>query len=1032
MELFILIPLSLLAMLLYAVVGVVRLRRRVSQLEETMARLRSAPGTLGTQLPTESAEAGMAQPRLGTPAAPPVFAEASPLAATAATGGDLPSPSERQTDPRPPAGPVPVWEQVDEPLAEFPSADSTQSTPPEPGPARSPLAGINLEQFMGVKLFAWIGGLALFLGAAFFVKHSFEQGWVSPQLRVASGFITGLALLGGGIFLRRRQYPVTADSLCGAGVVVLYTSSYAARAYYGLLGNGAAFGLMSLITVGAFALADRLRAVPVAVLGILGGFLTPLLLSTGVDRPLALFGYIALLDLVLVAIALRRRWLYLVVLGAVGTVLLELGWASRFFAMEKLGIYLAILATFDLLFLAAFLVGYSVGRRSPSLVGPALGLPFLTLACTAWLLTFPEFGAQPGWFYSFVLLADLCILAVVVRDPDRSLAHLAGGTFIFVLLAAWTGGHLQSALLNWALAGYLGFALLHTLFPLVLGRLAPGRPPITWQAHLFPPVALILVMFPMFQNVQLSWLIWPWMLLVDVLALAVAWLTGIALVVLAVLALTVLVTAFWLLHQPAEITVLPEFLAAVGFFAAVFFTATLMLGRRLKPPGGAGDFPPWLAAANSRLDPAAWREMLPATSAVLPFLLLIMAVGRLELVNPTPVFGVALLLVAMLLGAARVLRVDALLPVALGCVLALEWVWYQNRFTIGAAGVTLGWQLVFVLAFIVYPFVFASTFAGRWLPWATAALSGPLHYYMVHGIVHQAWPNDVMGLLPAAFAVPMLAALAQVRRWVLWDEPGRLQVLAWFGGSALFFLTLIFPIQFDREWITLGWALEGTALIWLFHRVPHPGLRGLGVVLLVIAFIRLAFNPAVFEYHARSGTPILNWYLYAYGVVIACLILGARWLAPPRDHVFRLKAPPVLYGLAAVLGFLLVNIQIADGFSRGTTLTFDFTASLGQNMTYSLAWGIYGLGLLALGFRFRNAGARYGGLGLLVITLLKLFLGDLWQLGGLYRVGSLVGLAFVLIVVSMAYQRFFGNGRKSVAPVAGPTPASSVATGLGP
>ena len=47
--------------------------------------------------------------------------------------------------------------------------------------------------------------------------------------------------------------------------------------------------------------------------------------------------------------------------------------------------------------------------------------------------------------------------------------------------------------------------------------------------------------------------------------------------------------------------------------------------------------------------------------------------------------------------------------------------------------------------------------------------------------------------------------------------------LAWFGGVALFFITLIFPIQFDRQWITIGWALEGAALLWLFHRVPHRG-----------------------------------------------------------------------------------------------------------------------------------------------------------------------------------------------------------------
>src|SRR5204862_947909 len=79
--------------------------------------------------------------------------------------------------------------------------------------------------------------------------------------------------------------------------------------------------------------------------------------------------------------------------------------------------------------------------------------------------------------------------------------------------------------------------------------------------------------------------------------------------------------------------------------------------------------------------------------------------------------------------------------------------------------------------------------------------------------------------------------------------------LAWQGAAALFFITLIFPVQFVREWITLGWALEGLALIWLFRLVPNRGLRYVGVGLLCFAFVRLALNPALVQYHRRSATP---------------------------------------------------------------------------------------------------------------------------------------------------------------------------------
>jgi len=91
------------------------------------------------------------------------------------------------------------------------------------------------------------------------------------------------------------------------------------------------------------------------------------------------------------------------------------------------------------------------------------------------------------------------------------------------------------------------------------------------------------------------------------------------------------------------------------------------------------------------------------------------------------------------------------------------------------------------------------------------------------------------------------------------ELPRRSSWLAWVPAViaiALFFITLIFPIQFDRQWITIGWALEGTALLWLFHRVPHPGLQLTGVGLLIAAFLRLAFNPAVLDYHPRAAIPI--------------------------------------------------------------------------------------------------------------------------------------------------------------------------------
>jgi uncharacterized membrane protein len=118
-----------------------------------------------------------------------------------------------------------------------------------------------------------------------------------------------------------------------------------------------------------------------------------------------------------------------------------------------------------------------------------------------------------------------------------------------------------------------------------------------------------------------------------------------------------------------------------------------------------------------------------------------------------------------------------------------------------------------------------------------------------------------------------------------------------------------------------------------------------------------------------------------------------------------------------VLAFLLLNIEIADYFSPpGATLTFQFEGNFARDMTYSIAWALYALVLLVIGIARKIPVSRYAALGLLSVTLLKLFFHDLAQLGQLYRVGALVGVAVIAMLASFAYQRFYAasNSEKAV------------------
>lgn len=225
------------------------------------------------------------------------------------------------------------------------------------------------------------------------------------------------------------------------------------------------------------------------------------------------------------------------------------------------------------------------------------------------------------------------------------------------------------------------------------------------------------------------------------------------------------------------------------------------------------------------------------------------------------------------------------------------------------------------------------------------------------------------------------------------------------GAGGLFFLSLALLLKFETEWQTVGFGVEGAALLWLYHRMDLTGLKWWGLGLLALCFARLAFHSVVFDPHPKFSAPIVNVYLFAYFAVIGCLLLAARMLATPHDHIGTVPVRPVLFGMAAILGFLILNIEIADYFSTGATLTFRTAGDLGRDLTYSLSWAAYGLGFLIAGIRFNRRGIRRGGLLVLTLACVKVFLHDLWQLGQLYRVASLFGLAVTLIFSSFLYQR---------------------------
>lgn len=914
-------------------------------------------------------------------------------------GAEKPEPAAPQPTPaaapRASASPSPL------PVVAAPTASAA---PPiaKPAPDKPLVPAIDWEAFMGVKLFGWAGGFVLFLGVVLLVKYAFQNNLITPVMQVVLGAVTGLALVAGGWFAAVRNYRAPGQSLCAAGVLVLYADIFAGHAYHHLLSLPLTFVLMSAITLIAFLLAVILEAQVVVVLGLLGGFLTPPLLTSGTDNPLLLFGYVALLNFGVAAVALRKKWDYLLLLAAVGSVLTEMNWiplggANAGRAASGFFIFLGLQAQF-------LIFAILRQRQTPAekwSAPAALATGFASLGFGFWLLSSSALATRPGFFFGFNFLADIGLLTLALRRPNPARIAAASGAALFIIFSFWTSWFLNAPSLWWALGAYLLFALIHAGF-----SVWPPRPAVTiadrsWRTCV--PLLALALLFLCVWNGETSFAVWAAVLLIDLIALGLALTSRSVAALLIALMATIVTAGLWIVTAPPMPESVVGILVVVGSFGVFFSTASTFLTRKLG-----------IGATDTRRN-------VPAIAAAMPFVLLLMLIAKLPVPDPTAVFAVAMLLGVVLLALGIVARTSWIALVALAFTWAVEREWHTLHFSGANALLPLGWYLAFFLIFAAYPYFAAggkrgdasSPNEGSALPWAIGALSGVVHFWLVAELIVTAYPAFRNGLLPAAFALPYLVGLF----YLIWKRgvaPASGDArLAWQGGAALLFLSLIFPVQFDREWITLGWAVEGLALLILFRYVPNKGLRLAGAGLLVLAFIRLALNPAVLEYHPRSGTPIWNWYLYAYGISFLCLFGGAYAVRSYRETELARVIPRLLYVLGAILSFLLLNIEIADYFSVGPTLTFSFDGNFARDMSYSIAWALFAFALLLVGMRQKTKWVRYAGMGLVVVTLAKLFLHDFANLGQLYRIGAFIGVAIILIVASFVYQRFLAPVVKS-------------------
>jgi uncharacterized membrane protein len=857
-------------------------------------------------------------------------------------------------------------------------APTDKPAPPPPAPAPA----FEWERWLGIRGAAVAGAVVLALALILFVKYSIEQGWLSPSMRVALGALASIAALVSSEALRKR-FGDTSNALASAGIVGLYAATWAARALYELIPMELALVLMVLTTAVCALLAVRHHSVLIATLGLAGGFATPFLLSTGSNRPIALFGYVLVLDVAFVIVAIKKKWHGIALMALVGTALTQIAWVAKRAEPDEILLALGILTVFAALFAVA------------------LNRPANDETARRWLFTRVAAVLLPFGFALYFALGTSWPL------PPLPLAG-----FLALLCAAAFWISLQENL-EWlslsAVTAAAGVLLLRTF-----SAPASGTP-------------------------------WQWasaILLLAVLSHAALWWgtrkkgDDFALFDLSVLAkMSLLVgAAFSVLWQRTEPTLLPYAVTGLGL-------AALMYERSLRSVKRLG----W-AAPTSGVLALFWvllvrGGVLFASGTTLDFTLLtLVAIAGVLL-------GIALRSVEnkareTWLRSAVVLAVCGVFFFAMSPSPTLLEPWVAWVFVAGLVAIATFagslvdgglWLPVAVLASGFFAFILPvktdtefftvaaittglslwpilagrHVQASRWGIYASAG-TGAVHFFQLHAGWTGVFGNGAIGGLALALAILPVIALARVLPAWKSGSPEHRRAMTWYGAVALCFLALSIPLQLERQWIWVAWAAQGAVLITLlWPRVQHEGLKYFGLTLLVLAVGGLTFHPLISPVFFRQERPLplLNWTLYSYGVPFLGLLWSAMTLRKFEETRSQSKLGLITSGaLTLWLGFVWINVSIADVFSSGDVLAYHHVPA--HDLSMSVAWGIYALVILAIGMRRASKGLRWSSLGLLLVTLGKVALYDLGHLKDLYLAASLAGLAISLLLVSIAYQRF--------------------------
>jgi uncharacterized membrane protein len=822
----------------------------------------------------------------------------APAPAPAATPAPAPAP-----EPAPEPARRPVW---------------TSADPATP----SPRSGLDrFERQVTSRWFVWLGAATLALAGVFLVREAIERGWLGPEVRVALGFAAGVCLVAAAEWIRRRFPPEPgrdrADyippALSSAGFICCYASVYAAGQLYGFLTPPFSFAAMAGVSVAAAAMAI-LHGPFLALLSVVGGFLTPALVTTDQPNGWALFGYLLALVAGALVMARLRGWLWMAWLALAGSTIWSVVWIEPMGAPETapLGVFIAAVA-------AAYIF-------TAAKLGEA----------------FPSSGPSRRWRWDDPARLALCA-GIVTATLCFILARADGYEAPSLLTLAAIGAVLVYGARRYApldlLAPAAAVATIATLALWHLPRIIGPVFPIIWESN--------------FLGVE------------------------------------------WSPHLPPEAA---NFLTVVGAFGAAYGAAgfAALWGAR-RPILWAGVS---TATPLALLIAAYWRiarfeiDLWWASSALALGLAALAMAGRLARYRDAPGHAGALAIYAAAVTAAITLALtmtlrDAWLSVALSLELpALAWI--HRRLPVPVLRVLAGLVAAVLCARLAFNpdllgYARAAAGGGHWVIYGYGAPLAAV--YLAWRIFAGARPDWLDALLRAlAFGFAALLVAFEYRALLMLIE-------GWERNALL-----------DRVCYPLGWLAMAAGLTAALDRhneklvAARRALFAAAAAFLVAAEL-LIFNP-VWNADPVGELPVINGLLLLYGAPAALLLAFARAMRPVEARAVPFAAA----SLALVFGFAWLSLETRHAFHGGTLAGGEVSEA--ESYAYSVVWLAYAGVLLAGGVWQRSQALRLGSLIVVMAAVAKVFVVDMADLTGLWRVASFFGLGMCLVGIGFLYQRY--------------------------